>query len=192
MAEEKDEVKVEEQQEPNTEKTAEPVKPEVETAAEKTFTQAEVNEIIESRLARERKKAADEKSEAEKLAKMSAEEKADYQLKKLQQELEALKTQNARAEMVKTARSMLRDEGVDISDELVSFIVADKAETTKENVKAFSTAYKRDLDQAVQEALKGRSPKIGTSKPLSKADILQIKDPMERKQAIAKHLDLFE
>lgn len=192
MDEKKEEIRTEKEQEVTQKEEAE----EIETAKdkkpeEKMFTQAEVNEIIESRLARERKKAEDEKTEAEKLAKMSAEEKANYKLEKLQRELETLQAQNARSEMIRTARDMLRDEGIDLSDDLVGFIVSTKAEETKENIQAFSKAYKRDLDRAVKEALKGKSPKIGTHKPISKNEILSIKDPMERKRAIARNLELF-
>lgn len=49
----------------------------------------------------------DKLSEAEKLAKMTKEEKAEYKNRKLEKELADLKRQNALSEMSKTARKML-------------------------------------------------------------------------------------
>lgn len=46
---------------------------------EKTYTQAEVDELIKTRLSRERKRQEKATSEAEKLAKMSTQEQAEYQ-----------------------------------------------------------------------------------------------------------------
>ena len=52
----------------------------------------------------------DKLSEAEKLAKMTKEEKSEYKTRKLEKELADLKRQNALSEMSKTARKMLADE----------------------------------------------------------------------------------
>ena len=57
----------------------------------------------------------DKLSEAEKLAKMTKEEKAEYKTRKLEKELADLKRQNSLSEMSKTARKMLADEEINLS-----------------------------------------------------------------------------
>lgn len=48
----------------------------------KTFTQEEVEKIVTSRLAREKKKAEEKQEAAAKLTKMNAEDKAKYEIEK--------------------------------------------------------------------------------------------------------------
>lgn len=85
----------------------------------------------------------DKLSEAEKLAKMTKEEKAEYKNRKLEKELADLKRQNALSEMSKTARKMLADEEINIPDELLAHLVSESAEDTKTAVEAFGKMYKR-------------------------------------------------
>src|SRR5690606_9036402 len=58
---------------------------------EKLFTQEEVNRIVKERLARALKDKEEAIKEAEKLAKMNAEQKREYELEKLRRENEELK-----------------------------------------------------------------------------------------------------
>lgn len=62
------------------------------TQSEKTFTQKDVDKLIQDRLAREQskweKRVQDERTEAEKIAKMNAEQKAKYEEEKRNAELE--------------------------------------------------------------------------------------------------------
>ena len=78
----------------------------------------------------------DKLSEAEKLAKMTKEEKAEYKTRQLEKELADLKRQNAVTEMAKTARKMLADEEINIPDELLGHLVSDNAEDTKTAVES--------------------------------------------------------
>ncbi|MBP5361864.1 MAG: DUF4355 domain-containing protein, partial [Ruminococcus sp.] len=55
----------------------------------KTFTQEEVDKMISERLARQQKKFDAAQEEAAKLAKMNAEQKAEYAAKKREEELTA-------------------------------------------------------------------------------------------------------
>ena len=55
--------------------------------AEKTFTQEEVNKLISERLARQQKQFDAKQEEAAKLAKMNAEQKAQYEAEKREKEL---------------------------------------------------------------------------------------------------------
>ena len=63
-----------------------------EKETEKTFTQDEVNKIVQDRLAKEKAKNEKAQEEAKKLAKMNAEQKNQYMVEQLQKELEEYKT----------------------------------------------------------------------------------------------------
>ena len=135
----------------------------------------------------------DQLSEAEKLAKMTKEEKAQYQNKKLEKELADLKRQNAITEMAKTARKMLADEEINIPDELLGHLVSESAEDTKAAVEAFSKMYKEAVQAAVKDALRGNPPKGGTGgKTMTKEQIMAISNPVERQRLIAENIALFQ
>lgn len=135
----------------------------------------------------------DQLSEAEKLAKMTKEEKAQYQNKKLEKELADLKRQNAITEMAKTARKMLADEEINIPDELLGHLVSESAEDTKAAVEAFSKMYKVAVQAAVKDALRGNPPKGGTGgKTMTKEQIMAISNPVERQRLIAENIALFQ
>lgn len=161
------------------------------TPKEKTFTQAEVDEIVNKRLSREREKAQKEASEAEKLAKMSAQEQAEYQRDEYQKELKELKAKLARADIKETARAMLAAENISIPDELVSAIITDNAETTQQAIKGFAAAFKEAVKTEVANRLKGNEPKASTQSNITKAEILAVKDPIERQKLIREHISLF-
>ena len=136
----------------------------------------------------------DQLSEAEKLAKMTREEKAEYRAKKLEKELNELKHQNAVSDMAKTARKMLADEEINAPDEIIMNLVSEDAEQTKAAVEAFAKIFKSTVQAAVKDALKGNPPRTGTSpnSGITKDQIMQVKNPAERQKLIAQHIDLFQ
>lgn len=136
----------------------------------------------------------DKLSEAEKLAKMTNEEKADYRIKQLEKELDGFKEKDTLAEMSKAARKMLSEEGINIPDELLSHLVSTDAEDTKNTVQAFVKLFKNTVQDAVKDKLKGNPPKRGTGGKgnITREQILEIKNPSERQRMIAEHMDLFE
>ena len=137
----------------------------------------------------------DKVSEAEKLAQMTNEEKANYRAKKAEDALEEMKRQNAKSDMAKEARKMLADENITIPDELVMNLVAEDADGTKAAVEAFATMYKEAVQNAVKDALKGKPPKAGNGgdKPsMTKEQILAVKNPSERQKLIAENITLFQ
>lgn len=159
---------------------------------EKTYTQAEVTELVEKRLIREREKQKKAASEAEKLAKMSAQEQAEYQRDEYQKELEELKAKLARADIKETARAMLAADNISIPDNLISAIITDNAETTQQAIKGFSAAFKEAVKNEVANRLKGNEPKASTQSNITKAEILAVKDPIERQKLIREHISLFK
>lgn len=154
---------------------------------------SDVDEIINKKFAKWQKEQERKISEAEKLAGMNAQEKAEHERDTLQKELDELKRANSIAEMEKTARTMLHDDGVNVPDEVVSSLIADDADNTKAKVEAFSKAFKEAVQTAVKDALKGKAPATGKGgSTLTKADILKITNRAERQKAIAEHIDLFQ
>ena len=136
----------------------------------------------------------DKLSEAEKLAKMTNEEKAAYRMSQMEKELNAFKEKDTLAEMSKTARKMLSEEDINIPDELLAHLVSTDAEDTKQAVQAFAKLFKDAVQDAVKDKLKGNPPKRGTGGKgtVTREQILAIKNPSERQRMIAEHMELFE
>lgn len=136
----------------------------------------------------------DKLSEAEKLAKMTSEEKAAYRMSQMEKELNAFKEKDALAEMSKTARKMLAEDEINIPDELLAHLVSTDAEDTKNTVQTFAKLFKDAVQDAVKDKLKGNPPKRGTGGKgsVTRDQILSIKNPSERQRMIAEHMDLFE
>ena len=126
-------------------------------------------------------------SEAEKLAQMTSEEKAEYRAKKAEQELADLKKQIALGDMAKTARKMLSEENITVPDEIIMNLVSDDAEKTKSAVESFAKVFKDAVQAAVKEALKGNPPKASTggATTVTREQILAVKDRSERQRLIA-------
>lgn len=156
-----------------------------------------INKAVQTAVANAQKKwqtLTDSKvSEAEKLAQMTSEEKEKYRADKAEKELADLKRQIALGDMAKTARKMLADEQVSIPDEIVMNLVSDDAEKTKESVEGFIKAFREAVNAAVKEALRGNPPKVGTggTKPITKDEIMAVKDRAERQRLIAENPQLF-
>lgn len=139
------------------------------TDPEKKYTDDDVDRIVKNRLAREREQAKKEKEEAEKLAEMNAQQKAEYERDQLKKELAELKRKDALAEMSKVARKMLTEKDINISDELLAVMVTTDAAETKLNIEGFAKMYKADVEAAVKAKLKGEPPRVGSgnSSPVS-------------------------
>lgn len=162
-----------------------------EKETEKTFTQDEVNKIVQDRLAKEKAKNEKAQEEAKKLAKMNAEQKNQYMVEQLQKELEEYKTKEAKNDMIKEANSMLKDNDITLPDEVVAMLIGDNAEDTKVCVDSFSKAFKTAVERAVNEKLKGKTPKQKSVAGLTREDILSVKDRQERQRLIEENEELF-
>lgn len=176
----------------NTENEEQNKKDEVTFTAEQ---QKKVDEIIERRVAQEKKKAdeyAKEKAEeAAKLAKMNKDQKAEYEREKLEAELKQLRAEKAMNEMRSEARVMFKNKEIDVSDGLLDIVVSDSAETTKNNVDNLTKILDEMVQKKVQETLRQNSPKSFSKSGLSRDEILAIKDDSERQSAIAQNMHLF-
>lgn len=148
-------------------------------ADEKKYTDADFDKKLNQKFAEWQKKKEQEIAEAEKLAKMSAEEKANHNAQKEKERAEKaeariaeLERKEALSDMSKTARKLLAEEGINISDELLSVIVTPEAEATQANIKNFVTLFKAEVAKGVKAQATGTTPKIiqNNSEGLSEID----------------------
>ena len=131
--------------------------------AEKTFTQAELDDIVQKEKAKAKRSAEREykekMDEAEKLRKMNAEQKVAYESKKQAERIAELEAQLNRNGLEKEASKMLSEAGIVASDDILSFVIKDDAEGTQEAVNALSDLVNDLADKKVSEMLKGKTPK---------------------------------
>ena len=162
------------------------------TKPEYKYTDEDVDKIVAKKIAKERERAKAEADEAARLAKMTEQERTAAELKKALDEVEALRAEKARNEMRATARQMLSDASISVSDGLLDVLVTDDADSTKQNVDDFAGLFKTELEKAVKAKLGGEPPRVGGTKTLTKDDILAVENREERQKLIAEHLELFE
>lgn len=103
----------------------------------------------------------DKLSEAEKLAKMTKEEKAAYEKKQLEKEIAELKKEKEVAGLTTQARKLLTDEGVNVPDALLSGLIREDAEKTGEAVKEFVKLFNEAVSEAVKAKARQRTPEEG-------------------------------
>ena len=144
---------------------------------------------------KEQQKAVEKEREAAKLEKMNAQEKAEYELREAKKVIAEYERKNTIAEMTSTARKMLADDNISVSDELLSMLVTTDADETKAAVKGFTKAFKDAVENAVKERLKGNPPKTSTggnaTNAMTKAQIMAIKDHELRQKMMLENKHLF-
>ena len=139
----------------------------------KTYTEEEVQAMLQKETDRKTTKALEtakskweaeyqakletEKSEAEKLAKMSEAERFEAELAKQKDAFESERAQFNREKLELQTVKELAAEG--LPTEFSSYVLADSAETIKENIKTFKTKWQAEIEKAVDERLQGRTPK---------------------------------
>ena len=169
------------------------------TEVEKKYSDEDVNQIIDKKFAKwqkelEAKEQEKEEAvaEAERLAKMNAEEKQKYEYEKLQKELDEYKRKDNQYQMSKEANKMFKEKNINVSDEVLSFVVKGNADDTKKAVNAFIDLFNAEVEKGVKTALSGTSPKARSGgNPVTKQSILAIQDTAERQKAIRENIQLF-
>lgn len=141
--------------EPTTAQGNEPARTEP-APADKTFSQADVDKIVAERLARQQKKFDAEKEEAAKLAKMNAEQKAEYAAKKREEELTAREKAIQEKELRYTALGILEENK--LPSQLVDCLNLTSADTCNASIEAIKKAWTEALTAAVDARLKSDPP----------------------------------
>lgn len=168
-----------EEQANNTVTQSADVEPEKQDSAqsEKTFSQAEVDEMVKSRLAREkdkmksslraeieenvRNKIKNEQSEANKLKKMNEDQRRKYDMDKKDQEIAELKAKLNRSDMEHVATDLLSKKGISADSEILNFVVAEDAETTQANIDRFVDLINKKAQANRREDFDVPEPKNG-------------------------------
>ena len=132
----------------------------------KTFTQDEVNEIINKRLQRERKdikaQIEAERKQAEELAKLSEQEKASKLLELKEKELNDKIKAFENEKLLNETSKQLASKNLPI--EFAEMLKGNDAEKTFENIQLFEAKFNEAVEKVVTERLRGNVPKAGTVK----------------------------
>ncbi len=144
---------------------------------EKTFTRDEVNKMINAEREKVKaevlKEAETQKTEAEKLAKLDAEEKLKYQLDKATQEVESYKSQVNFLTLKGEATSYASEKGLPIGYiEDIDF-AKETAESIKTKIDKLSDLRSKDLSNYLNDRLKQSAPKEVNSKKDTEDPYLQ-------------------
>lgn len=136
---------------------------EEEKTTEKTFTQSQLDEIIQKEKAKAKRSAEKEyqakMDEAEKLRKMNEVQKAEYEQEKQRAYIAELEAKINRSGLEREASKMLSEGGIVVDDKILSIVVKDTAESTQEAVEGFVALVNELADKKVSEKLKGKTPK---------------------------------
>lgn len=117
--------------------------------------------------------------EAAKLAAMDAEKKAAYERQKIEKELADREAAVTRRELKAEARSQLAEKG--LQTELADILDYSNAESCKASMDAVETAFKKSVEIAVNERLKGgQPPKKGDTNGANAYDGMSIDELSER------------
>ena len=147
------------------------VEPEIEHASvqeeekttEKTFTQSQLDEIIQKEKAKAKRSAEKEyqakMDEAEKLRKMNEVQKAEYEQEKQKAYIAELEAKINRSGLEREASKMLSEGGIVADEKILGIVVKDTAERTQEAVESFVALVNELADKKVGEKLKGKTPK---------------------------------
>ena len=147
------------------------VEPEIEQASgqeeekttEKTFTQSQLDEIIQKEKAKAKRSAEKEyqakMDEAEKLRKMNEVQKAEYEQEKQRAYIAELEAKINRSGLEREASKMLSEGGIVADKKILGLVVKDTAESTQEAVEGFVALVNELADKKVGEKLKGKTPK---------------------------------
>ena len=153
------------------------------TEANKTFTQDELDHIVQERVKRAVAKAqkdAEDKikqaqSEGERLAKLTKDERAKEEEAKRLADLEAREKAIAVKELRIETQSLLADEGLPI--EFLDVVMADTAEAVKDNIASVRKVFDEAVEKRVNERLTQDKPRRGaTAGAMSKAEIMAVTD----------------
>ena len=125
----------------------------------KTYTQAEVEKLLQAEtdrrvnqaLAKAERKNAEAVREAEKLAKMSASEKFQYELEQREKAIAEKERALAMAENKNEASKILADKGISLA--LVDFVVDESADVMNDRIKLLDTEFKKSVRAEVEKRL---------------------------------------
>lgn len=141
-----------------------------EVAVEKTYTESEVQALLQregdrrvsSALKKQQKEFERQTAEADKLRDMDESQRKEYEYTQRLQELENKEREFAIAQNKLEATKVMANRELPI--EFVDYIVAEDAETMMENITTFERLFKGAVADAVAKKIASPAPKTGTAK----------------------------
>ena len=134
---------------------------------EKKYTDKDVDAIVNKRFAKwktEQEQAVKSaKEEAEKLAKMNAEQKQNYEIEKLQKENEKLKQGAAKVELSRSATGILTEKGIEATQDVLDFVVGNDADDTNAKIDKLVKIVESQLKKAEIARATGTTQKTMTN-----------------------------
>lgn len=134
---------------------------------EKKYTDKDVDAIVNKRFAKwktEQEQAVKSaKEEAEKLAKMNAEQKQNYEIEKLQKENEKLKQEAAKVELSRSATGILAEKGIEATQDVLDFVVGNDADDTNAKIDKLVKIVESQLKKAEIARATGTTPRTMTN-----------------------------
>ena len=167
--------------------------------AERTFTRAEFGKAIAAEIAKARASWEAEqaeaiekaKSEGERLAKLTKDERAKEEEAKRIQAIEERERALAIKEMRVATQTLLSEEGLPC--EFIDFVIDETAEATKEKIGTLRAIFDKAVETRVDERLTQKAPRKGTGPvSMTKAEIMAIENDEERQAMIAANIGLFK
>lgn len=167
--------------------------------AERTFTRAEFGKAIAAEIAKARASWEAEqaeaiekaKSEGERLAKLTKDERAKEEEAKRIQAIEERERALAIKEMRVATQTLLSEEG--LPSEFIDFVIDETAEATKEKIGTLRAIFDKAVEARVDERLTQKAPRKGTGPvSMTKAEIMAIENDEERQAMIAANIGLFK
>lgn len=139
---------------------------EEEVKKEKTFTQEELNSIVQDRVAKLTKKSEDDKKQAEELAKLSEKERAAKEIEIKQQEFEEERKVFYRERLELQTSKELDKLGLPIA--FTSYVMGENAEETQTRITEFTKVWETELEKRRLDAMKSKTPGSGTVSTVTK------------------------
>lgn len=137
---------------------------------EKTYTEAEVREMLQkeadrrvSSALKKQEKAFNKKmAEADKLRDMDADQRKEYEYEQKVKELEEREKEFTLTQNKLEATKVLANRGLPV--EFVDYVVAEDADTMLENINLFDKMFSSAVNDAVSKKISNPSPKSGASR----------------------------
>lgn len=126
---------------------------------EKKYSVKEVDELIKRKKAEWEKQRKKDDDEAKKFAKMNAQEKTEYKQQQLEKRIQELEDEKTLSGMRDEARKQLSEKGINISDNLLEFMVSKDAEKTKKAVDSFAELFNSAVNEAVKAKARQTTPR---------------------------------
>ncbi len=123
------------------------------------YTKKELGAIVAKEVQKALKEKKSNQSEAEKLENLTEEQRKH----KSDTELEELKRKVARMELSKVASKALKAADIEVTDEILDFVVGDDAESTNEKIEKFIEVKNGIVKSTEKERSKGKTPKVATN-----------------------------